>query len=168
MKPVLDNPQFTESIIVKRTPRQQLAFDLACWIQSHEADEWEFEDVENAVNDILSKYSVGKEKLTSVMLEIPEDLTSKQVTVNYQPGEATAQTFKGEVLKVLYRDTAYDMASIMSILTHPNISEEQKSMLKMTVWEETKPKIYHRLVLNTQEQGILIIPLLKGVTIEQE
>lgn len=40
--------------------------------------------------------------------------------------------------------------------------------MKYSIYEETKPKIYHRLVLNDKKQGILIIPYLIGVNIEQE
>lgn len=164
MKPL---PQFTDTIIVNQTPRQQLVFSLML----------RYKDIVNSscieefcqiLNEELSKYDVKKSNLTSVITELPEGLLGKTITVNYQPGEATAQVLRGQVIQVLYRDTAYDMSTITRILEHPDMSEEQKSMLTMTAWEETKPKIYHRLVLNTENQGILIVPFVKGVSIEQE
>ena len=167
MKPVIDNTQFTESIILKQTPKQQLVREVANWVNCFYWEGMEISDTFEAINIILSKYDINLSELTSVIVDIPE-LENKKVTVKYQPGETTPQVFHGEVVKVLYRDIAYDFPTIFSILSHPDMSEEQRSMLKMTIWEETKPKIYHRLVLNTQEQGILIIPLLKGVIIEQE
>lgn len=75
---------------------------------------------------------------------------------------------RGEILQVLYRDTAYDFSFIQELFKDDRMSSEQKDLMKYSIYEETKPKIYHRLVLNDKKQGILIIPYLIGVNIEQE
>lgn len=165
MKP-LKQPDFSKTIIVSQTPRQQLIQDLLSLNYTHM--NVSFEAWSNRCNDILSKYDVGISELTSVITEIPQGIKGKTIVLNYHPDESSEQIFKGEILKVLYRDTAYDTSIIESILEHPDMSEEQKSLIRMNIFEEIKPKIYHRLVLNDEKQGILIIPLLRGITIEQE
>lgn len=146
------------------TLRQQLISEIVSWVDCFHCEGMEREDIDTAINSILSKYDVSLSELTSVIVDIPE-LEGKEVTIHYNP-TGTEQMFKGKVVKVLYRGIAYSMADIVKILMHPDITEERKTMIHMTAYEETKPKIYHRIVLNDENQGILIVPLVKGVTIE--
>ena len=48
------------------------------------------------------------------------------------------------------------------------MSTEQAEMLKYTIYEALKPNLYHRIVINDQKQGIMIVPYLKGVEIVKE
>ena len=164
MKPL---SQFTESVIVRQTPRQKLINALL----------ERYKEIRNTpcveafcdiLNEELSKCSIAESNLSSAITELPKGLLGKTVTINYYPKDSTPQVLKGDVIEVLYRDTAYPMCDIIKLLENKDTSEEQKSMLRMTAFTETKPKIYHRIVLNEETQGILIVPYVKGVTIEQE
>ena len=167
MKRLLSNPEKSVPQ-TEMTPRQQLLEEVVSWVDLFHCEGVEKEDVTENISRILSKYDIYLMK-SSFISEIPEYLKEgNRVTVNYHPGETEGMALTGEVVKILYRETAYDFSTIFRIILHPDTSQEQRSLLEMTAWEETKPKTYHRLVLNTQDQGILIIPLIRGVTIEQE
>lgn len=164
MKPL--NNQFIDTIMVKQTARQQLILDFIERYQ--DISDSSVEEFTQILNEILSKYDVKKSDLTSVITEIPKDLKGKRVTIQYHPHTSTPQTFRGTIFQILYRDTAYDSSEFKALLNNPYIHEEQKELLSSSLIEETNPKIYHRLVLNEDNQGIIIIPYLTGVIIEQE
>lgn len=154
---------FSRAVISHPTARQRLILDLM--LELHPLDVNEFA---RKANDVLSKYDIRICDSKAVISEIPKDLIGKTVKINYAPAEATPFDFEGEILQVLYRDTAYDFSFIQELFKDDRMSSEQKDLMKYSIYEETKPKIYHRLVLNDKKQGILIIPYLIGVNIEQE
>ncbi len=123
--------------------------------------------LEESVTEILSKYEVTLADSKAAKLS-PADvhkLMGKTIKLSLPDKD---WNFHGELITVLYKGFSYPYSTISNILSHPDMSEEQREMLKCTAYEETKPKIYHRLVLNDKNQGILIIPYLVGVIIEQE
>lgn len=154
---------FSQAIINHPTSRQHLIMDLM--LQLHPLDLDEFT---RKVHKVLSKYDIKLCDTKSIVAEIPENIVGKTVKISYAPGEAQSFNFEGDVVQILYRDTAYDIITIQELFNHTNLSKEQKEMMKSHIYEETKPKIYHRLVLNDKIRGILIIPYLTGVNIEQE
>ena len=160
MKP-LNNTDLTESINTTPTDRQKLILELM--VELHPTDTDFFL---GKVNEVLSKYEVRKCDLTSIQLELPKDLVGK--TVNITNSDRESWDFTGEIIDILYRDTAYDFTQIRKLLDHPDMSEEQREMMKLTIYEETRPKIYHRLVLNDVNKGIILVPYLVGVNMKQE
>lgn len=154
---------FSQEIIENPTARQRLIMDLMLKLHPLDADEFV-----KKVNDVMSKYDIRMCDLKSIKPEISSDLIGKTVKITYTPAESTPFNFEGEIVQVLYRNTAYDFSHIQELFKDTRISEEQKNMMNSCIQEETKPKIYHRLVLNDKSKGILIIPYLIGVNIEQE
>ena len=160
MKP-LNNTDLTQTINTHPTDRQKLIMELM--VELHPTDSTFFL---NKVNEVLAKYEVRRCDLTSIQTELPEDLVGKVVKVTNDNLESW--DFEGEVIDILYRDTAYDFTQISKILSHPDMSEEQREMMKFTIYDETRPKIYHRLVLNDINKGIILVPYLVGVNVKQE
>ena len=148
------------------TDKQELINSIVNWIDCFHYEGEDKADIEQIINSLFGKYDVTLHEDTSIVTDVPEGLEGKKITVNYAPASIVNITYKGEVVKVLYRDIAYGIPEIIKILLNPDISEENKEMLNMTAYEESLPKIYHRIVLNDENRGIIIIPLIKGVTIE--
>ena len=142
------------------TPRQRLMEDIlakvqmTCGVKLAEKD----------VMELLSEYDIKMCELTSIEPVFPDFCIGKRVHIIL----ADKWDLHGEVIDVLCRDISYSSVIVRKLLEHPDMSEEQRDMLKYTIYEEVKPKIYHRVVLNEDSQGILLIPYIKGVIIEQE
>lgn len=117
------------------------------------------------IHTILFKYDINKPDLTSVIVEVPALTEGDIISITLQDKD---WNFHGEVIAVLYRDTVYPYSVFDELLSNPNMSTEQAEMLKYTIYEAMKPNLYHRIVINDQKQGIMIVPYLKGVEIVKE
>ena len=144
--------------------RQQLVKELAKFAYTHPLDEWDLKDVEDSFTAIMSPYEIQKSDLTSVNLEIDPDLIGQMVDIDYQPGEATHQSWKGKVINIFYREMPIEVDDYLrTILMMSN--DENKELLSSSIEDNLKPQIYHRIILDDEEKGVVIIPYLKGVTI---
>lgn len=141
------------------TARQMLIQELI--ISTRPENIPEFTD---KVNKILSYYEIQLSELKSINLEFPVEFIGKKVTVINK--QNASWNFRGELIEVLCRDTSYSYSTIDRIMNHPDMLEEQGIMINTQ--SEMQPKIYHRLVLNDINQGILIIPYLSSVEIKEE
>lgn len=117
------------------------------------------------IHTILFKYDITKPDLTSVIVEVPDVTEGDTISIILQDKD---WNFHGEVISVLYRDTVYPYSVFDELLSNPNMSTEQAEMLKYTIYEAVKPNLYHRIVINDQKQGIMIVPYLKGIEIVKE
>lgn len=117
------------------------------------------------IHNILFKYDISKSDLTSVIVEVPDITEGDIVTLRLQEKD---WNFHGEVEGVLYRDTVYTSSIFEELLNNPDMTTEQAEMLKFTIYEEMKPHLYHRIVINDDDKGIVIVPYLKGVEIVKE
>lgn len=146
----------------KTTPAQQLIEELVRMFDDGKSSK----QLRDKFSRVVTNYDVALNHSSSIV-ELPDWVeVGSSIKLTYNPA-GTEQVFTGLVYDIFYKMISYPMSAFSDYLSDTDMSEEQKTMLNMTIYEETKPKIYDRLVLNSNEQGILIIPLVKGVTIEQ-
>lgn len=146
------------------SPRQQLIKELAKFANTHPLDEWGLKDVEDSFAAIVSPYEIQKSDLTSVNLEIDPDLIGKVIDIDYQPGEATHQSWKGKVINIFYRGIPVEVDDYLRVVLMVS-NEEYKKLLSSSIEDNLKPQIYHRIILKDEKRGVVIIPYFKGVTI---
>ena len=130
------------------TPRQRLMEDILAKISMTCGVKLS----EKVVMELLSEYDIRVCELTSIEPIFPEFCIGKRVHITLADKD---WDFHGEVIEVLCRDISYSSVIIRELLEHPDMSEEQRDMLKYTIYEEVKPKIYHRVVLNVDIWSLL-------------
>lgn len=75
--------------------------------------------------------------------------------------------FIGEVMEVLKKHTAYPYSTFEKYLTK-NLDYWQSRNHYISLMNQLKPKSFERVVLKTENQGILILPCMNGNTVELE
>lgn len=112
---------------------------------------------EGELRRILSNYDVSSNITNSSLMELP-DCVKVGNKVHITRDDNWDMT--GEILAVWYRNQVYPVEQISEVLATPN-----GDVSSLTIFDETKPKVYHRIVLKTQDRGILIVPCVNGINV---
>lgn len=76
--------------------------------------------------------------------------------------------FAGEVMEVLKKHIAYPYSTFEKYLTTKNPDYWQSRNHYILMMNQLKPKSFDRVVLKTENQGILIVPCKSGSKVELE
>lgn len=76
--------------------------------------------------------------------------------------------FSGKVMEILEKHTAYPYSTFEKYLTAENLDYWQRRNHYILMMSQMEPKSFDRVVLKTENQGILIVPYKSGTTIELE
>lgn len=115
---------------------------------------------EDKLRKILSNYDVTLNVTNSSIMELPACVKiGNKVHITR---EVSDWDITGEILAVWYRNQVYPVEQISEVLATPN-----GDISSLTIFDETKPKVYHRIVLKTLDKGILIIPCVNGISIKK-
>lgn len=118
----------------------------------------------DSIRKVVSDYTVNYNQSCVGYGILPEFVKQgNRIHITREVDDHMSWDYTGEVVDVWYRGITYDTMTVVNVLKEMNITDH----FNMRVYDETRPAIYHRIALRTDEVGMLIVPCVKGMKIER-